>query len=348
MVVNMEYLFKIQRKIVPEVIELAETRYSILHKIYNEGPIGRRAIAEDLELSERLVRNQLEFLTDRKLIKVSRAGAELTTSGEEFLAELERYIKEIKGFYNLERKLKKIIKLPEVIIVPCNLEYSSVLKELGRTAARYLLDLLQPRDVLAITGGYTMARVAEMVPDQPDRKFDITVVPGRGGLGEEVEIQANTIASTIAKKLGGKYCLLQVPDNLREENIAAIRKEPSIQRTFDILRQANILIHGVGQAEVMAERRGRTLEEISDLKDKGAIGEAFGFYFDARGEIVHSTPSVGLGLEDLDRIDKVIAVAGGENKARAIPAVISPEYQDVLITDENTARRIISLHGQGD
>ncbi len=101
----------------------------------------------------------------------------MTAGGEDFLAELERYIKEIKGFYNLERKLKEILKLPEVIIVPCNLEHSSVLMELGRTAARYLLDLLQPRDVLAITGGYTMARVAEMVPDQPERKFDITVVP---------------------------------------------------------------------------------------------------------------------------------------------------------------------------
>ncbi len=344
----MEYLFKIQKKIVPEVIDLAEIRYSIMHKIYNEGPIGRRAIAEDLELSERLVRNQLDFLADRKLIRVSRAGAELSPGGENFLRELERYIKELKGFYDLENTLKSLLQIPEVIIVPCDLEHSSILRELGRTAANYLLELLKPGDVLAITGGYTMARVGDMVPAHLDKKYDITVVPGRGGLGEEVEIQANTIASKIAKKLGGKYHLLQVPDNLQEENITAIKKEPSIQKTFSVLCQANVLVHGVGEAAVMAKRRGRSPAEIDQLQKKGAIGEAFGFYFNSQGEIVHSTPSVGLGLKDLQGIDKVIAVAGGEEKAKAIPAVISPKYQDVLITDENTAQRIISLYGQGD
>ncbi|MFN2363964.1 MAG: sugar-binding transcriptional regulator [Halarsenatibacteraceae bacterium] len=339
----MDYLFKVQKKIVPEVVELAEVRYSILKKIYHEEPIGRRALSEGLKLSVRQVRNELEFLNEQGLIKVSRAGVSLTQEGKDFITELELYFTEIKDFANLEEKVEKKLNINEVLIVPCNLEHSNLIKEIGRVAANYLRRLLRTGDIIAITGGYTMAQVAEMMPYCEDRYEDTVVVPGRGGLGEEVDIQANTIAASIAKKIGGKYYLLQVPDNLKIENISLIKNEPSIQKTLDILGKANILVHGVGNAAEMSARRGMDQAEIDEILSKGAIGEAFGYYCNLEGEIVYSTPSIGLNLEDVEKIGTVIAVAGGEKKAEAIKSIISPKYQDVLITDEETAKRIISL-----
>ena len=85
-----------------------------------------------------------------------------------------------------------------------------------------------------------------------------------------------------------------------------------------------------------------TNNQITDLLNQGAIGEAFGYYFNHKGEIVFSTTSVGLNLEELKDIDQVIAVAGGENKVKAITSVVSPEYQDILITDEVTAKKILA------
>lgn len=229
------------------------------------------------------------------------------------------------------------------MIVPCNLEHSNLIREIGRVAANYLRRLLRTGDIIAITGGYTMSQVAEMMPFCDERYENTIVVPGRGGLGEEVDIQANTIAASIAKKIGGKYYLLQVPDNLKVENISLIKDEPSIQKTLNILGKANILVHGVGNAAEMSARRGMDQSEIDDILSKGAIGEAFGYYCNLDGEIVYSTPSIGLSLEEVENIGTVIAVAGGEKKAEAIKSIISPKYQDVLITDEETARRIISL-----
>jgi central glycolytic genes regulator len=169
------------------------------------------------------------------------------------------------------------------------------------------------------------------------------VVPGRGGLGEKVEIQANTIAAKIAQKVGGRYRLLHIPDNIKKENIAHLITEPSIERTLETLSNANILLHGVGNADKMAERRNMTDEQINNLSNDGAIGESFGYYFAADGDIVHSTTSVGLSLNKLPEIEKVIAVAAGRGKAEAIVAAVSPRYQDVLITDEQTAEKILRL-----
>ena len=337
----MKHLFKIQEKIVPELISLAELRYTILRNIYYNQPIGRRSLANRVNKSERRVRNELEFMRSRDLIEVSRAGARLTPVGETFLVELDDYIKVIKNITKLEERLKKILGLDQVLVVPKNLVRKSIRRELGRFTSRFIKDLLQDGDILAVTGGSTLAEVAQSM--QKDDKKEVMVVPGRGGLGEEVEIQANTIAARIAKKLGGHYSLLHIPDNIKQENIEHLITEPSIEKTLEQLYQANVLLHGVGNAEKMAERRNMTDGQINELIAEGAIGEAFGYYFNSSGEIVYSTTSVGLSLNQLPDIDKVIAVAAGEGKAEAIVAAVSARYQDILITGEETAREIIDL-----
>lgn len=336
----MKHIFKIQKKLVPELISLAELRYTILRNIYYNQPVGRRTLANNIEESERQVRNELEFLRSRGWIEINRAGAAITPVGENFLGELDIYIKEVKNIRDLEKRLENFLKLEEVLVVPGNLEYESVKKDLGRFAARFLKNLLKDGDILAVTGGSTLSQVAKAM-QYDGCNSNITVVPGRGGLGEEVEIQANTIAAKIAKKLGGSYRLLHIADNIKEENLDHILTEPSIEKTLEKLKRANILLHGVGRAQKMAERRNVSREKITELVKKGAIGEAFGYYFNRDGEIVHSTTSVGISLTDLSTIDKVIAVAAGSTKVEAIIAAVSPKYQDVLIIDEETACKIL-------
>lgn len=66
---------------------------------------------------------------------------------------------------------------------------------------------------------------------------NIVVVPARGGLGREVEKQANTIASILAKKLGGTYKMLHVPDNLGKEAVKSLIKEPDIKDVVETLKK---------------------------------------------------------------------------------------------------------------
>lgn len=345
--VNVEYLFRIQEKIVPELISKAENRYTILRNIYYNQPIGRRVLAEKINLSERTVRKELDFLHRRGLINISRAGAVITETGLRFLPELDKYIIEVKGIKILGKQVKEFLGLDDVFIVPGNLEHSTIVQEIGRFTARLLKKMLKDGDILAVTGGFTLAQVAHAMQER-DKPLNVTVIPGRGGLGEEVEIQANTIASTIAKKLGGKYQLLHIPDSIREENVDRIIAEPSIQRVLKSLKNTNILLHGVGSAEVMAGRRDMSKNQIDELMKNGAVAEALGYYFNEKGQIVYTTTSVGLHLEDLQKIDKVIVVAGAPAKARAILSVVSPKYHDLLITDELTAREIITFKGGDD
>ncbi len=342
----MKRLFKIQEKIVPELVVTAQERYNILRGIYYNQPVGRRALARILELSERKIRNDLDFFEKMSMIDVTPVGTRITKNGEEFLLELDDYIKELRNLRKLEEDLKELLGLKKVYLINGSLAGNDANIELSRQAAAILKNEIKAGDILAVTGGNTLASVADKM-SYTEGISDITVVPGRGGLGEDVELQANTVAARIAKKLGGHYHLLHIPDNIGAESFNRIISEPSILNTMQILKNANILIHGVGDAEDMARRRGMTDQQINKILEVGAVSEAFGFYFNSEGEIVYSTTSVGLTLADLKNIDKVIVVAGGTEKAKAIMAAVSPEYQDILITDEITARRIIKFKGGG-
>ena len=333
--------FKLQQKIVPEVRQLVEERYAILRAINGFEPIGRRSLSKRLNLSERTIRNHLNFFKDKKYISTTSSGAKITPRGEGILSQLDGYIKKLRGTTYLEDELEGILEV-DVYVVPEGLNYNHGAEGLGRFSANFLTRAITEESIIAVTGGYTLSTVAEMMSPL-EQSLDVTVVPARGGLGEKVEIQANTIAAEIADKLGGKYHLLHIPDNLKEDTISTLINEPFIKQILDLAKNADFLIQGIGTAQVMAERRDMPQQQIEQLTAKGAVGESFGYYFNPEGEIVYSTASVGLKLKDLSAIDEVIAVAGGEDKAEAILSVVSSQYQDILITDESAARKMIEL-----
>lgn len=103
----MNKLLKIQQKIVPEIVETAQQRYNILRGIYYNQPIGRRALARILGLSERTIRNDLEFFEKNAFIRITPAGTQITRIGEEFLKELDEYIKELRDISHLEKNYRK-------------------------------------------------------------------------------------------------------------------------------------------------------------------------------------------------------------------------------------------------
>jgi len=336
-------IFHVLKRIAPELVETVEGRYNILQTLRLCQPAGRRVLAGKLGLPERWVRGEVEFLHQRDLVDKGAEGMSLTAEGENLLDQMQSLIRELRGLSDLEIRIQSLLRLRRVVVVPGNSDQDPwAKKEMGRAVGRYLHEHLAPGTVIAVAGGTTMAEVAEAIPEQPVTQ-DVLVVPARGGLGEEVELQANTIAARLANKLGVPYRLLHAPDNLSTEAMASLIGEPQIKEVVSLIKKATILIHGIGAAEDMARRRGLDPGEWRRIKEWGAVGEAFGYYFDARGKIIHATPSIGLGLEDMMGVGHVLAVAGGESKAQAILAVLSSGYQHVLVTDEAAASRIAGL-----
>jgi len=334
-------LWELQQKIVPDLNQQLLKRYNILRTIYHFQPLGRRLLARRIGFSEREVRGDLEFFGRQGFVRNSSAGAKLTPEGEKILLSLEKLIRKVQGTQEQEKILKRYLGLKEVIIVPGEGDKILRREELARQVGNYLHERIGEEGVLAVTGGTTLAAVAKAMHRGRKKRTQLTVVPGRGGLGEKMELEANTISAEIANALGAQYRLLYLPDSSNPKTLAALKEEPAVAEVLGLLKNTDVLLHGIGVAREMAERRKLPPEEIEIILKRGAVGEAFGYYFNSLGRVVYITPSVGIKLEDLEKINKVIAVAGGIEKAEAIISAVNSSYQDVLITDSEAASAII-------
>ena len=338
----MEKLIQLHRKMVPEFIDLLEERYNILRNIYYAQPIGRRALAAAVDKGERIVRAQVDFLRRNGMVSFSAMGMSVTDEGSEILTELDEYIRILHGLSRIENELAEKLGLKKVVIIPGDSSRdATVNSELGKAAAGLLKKYVKENMTIAVSGGATMANLAESIDFTVPSAL---VVPARGGLGEKVEYQATTIAAVMAEKLGGAYRQLYIPDGVSEEALEVILAENAgVREVAEIIKNADILVQGIGQSESMAVRRGLAKNLIAEVQARGAVGEALGQYCTLTGQIVFTTNSVGLMFGDLDNICDVIAVAGGHEKAQAIVAVIRAGRQDVLVTDEGAARAIQTL-----
>ncbi len=339
----MNNIIKLSRKIMPEMSDILEKRYSILRNIYYSNPIGRRTLSNKIGISERIVRKEIGILKEQNLIEVNSAGMNITEEGRMVVEEFKDFIHMLKGLKYLENTLESKLNIKKVFIVPGDyIIDESVFRDVGKTASGYIRNIVSDGSIIGVTGGTTMAQVAEEMPSVKTKK-DILVLPARGGMGKNVETQANYIAAKMANRLGGSYKLLHVPDNVNKEALKTLLDISEIKELINIIKNIDVLVFGLGRADVMAERRGLSDKDKEKLLSNGAVAEAFGYYFNKNGQIVMESSTVGLSLKDFLDIDDVIGVACGEKKAEAIMSICSIRDDITIIIDEGAAKKIESL-----
>lgn len=340
----MRQLIELQQLLVPELLDIMRKRYKILKKVMLAGLIGRRALASSLSMTERVLRSETELLKEQGLLIIQPSGMQISQEGIRVITELEPFGNILIGSSDLEFKLQQIFGLKHVFVVSGDSDESELTKkEMGQAAGRLLKELVRSNDVVAVTGGTSTAQVANYLSLANTVK-DVTFVPARGGLGESVDYQANTIVATMAKRTGGQYRLLHVPDHISPEAYESMMQEPTIKEIVKVIRSARIVVHGIGDAKVMARRRKTDPQVIQAMLDEGAMAESFGFYFNRQGELVQKMKTVGMRLEDIAKTELLIAIAGGTSKADAIAAIMRTGYDHALITDEGAARAIIAQY----
>lgn len=338
---DLERIAQLQKKIAPEMTALLEERYHILKHIRYHQPIGRRLLASQLALSESSVRSGVKVLKDSGLVELSGLGMAATPAGMAMVAELSAYVDALHELEKLESYLAKALDVRVVkIVAGDSTADASVRGELGRVTSQLLFELVADRMIVAVSGGSTMAAVAEAIDwTRPG----VTVVPTRGGLGERVERQANSVAAVMAGKLGGQYRLLHIPEVLGDEALEALRAaDPSIGEIESLIKRADVLLHGIGRADVMLRRRNHTPEVTAHIAKRG-VGEMLGHYFSADGACIYSYCTKGFRLNDLAGIGRRVAVAGGAEKAEAILAVTRAGSKDVLVMDEAAAEAVQTI-----
>ena len=295
------------------------------------------------DISERECRNLMDTLRDEGLIKIAKEGATITSDGSTVLESLGPAIEEWTGYVSLARKLTNMLGIQSVQIVPGNCDENSAVKSfIGKEAAAEFMKRIGDGRIVAVTGGSSVAAIPQHIHSLEGADL-MHFIAARGGVGEDIGLQANSIAASFAEASGGTYSTFYYPESLSAEAHEIFKREPTAIRMMELYEKTDCVLHGIGDAHHMANLRNTPENESRLLKEHGAKGEAFGYYFDGTGSVVHRIRTVGIQTEQLKSVPLIIAVAGGESKAEAILSYMaSAPRQTILVTDEGAARAMLT------
>ena len=338
-------MLNVIKKILPDAYELLLRRNQILEVIHENSPIGRRMLAEEVNLTERLIRNEVKVLKKQQLISTTKIGMYLTDEGLQTLEELDKFFNEVFYLADLEKELADYLAIESCTIVPGDLDQDRAVLSLVADKAVEVMDRLlgEGEQIITVMGGTTLKEVANHMTPKLSNNRELLFVPARGGLGDEATIEANIIAQRMAEQTGGQGHGLYAPEHVHQNTHKELMKEPEIKKTLELIENASLILYSIGNPIVMAKRRGLDEETIKYLEEKGAVAEAFGEFIDAQGDIVLKLPNIGLQSSSLNQIDHILTVAGGEEKALAIRSYLktAPSHTR-LVTDAAAANKILN------
>lgn len=252
---------------------------------------------------------------------------------------------------DLEAELRERFGLADVIVSPARAEPQAQREEVARSAARYLDRRLRDGDVVAVSHGRDAGEVPRFF--RPGRRLDCTFVSAMGGSPRVDEpTNPNEICRALAERAGGRAVSLYAPAHVESAEMRdRLLQQEAVAETLRVAGRATVALVGIGGTDdgcTMVRSGCISPEEIGRLRRHGAVGDILGNYVDARGRPIASAESsrlIGLGMDDLRRIETVVAVVSEPEKPPAILGVLRSGVIDVLILDEGNARAVLELAG---
>jgi len=261
----------------------------------------------------------------------------------------------------LEAALLERFGLRDAVVIPVGSQHQ-VKEELGAAAARYFEKVAANGISVGISCGFTLYHTIRQLRERRFRDLTLFPLSGESTL-KLVDLFPNTLVGMMAAKYRPHvtaYALpIQLFGSLREIEAERRRllKSPEIRWIYEQAQDAQIALVGIGMIGEetpgfcsLAEAYGVSVKK---LRAMGVVGEINYQPFDARGQVADrkelrglTRRVLGVSAERLREMSHsygryVIAVAGGSQKLEAIRGALRGRFMNVLITDEDTALRLV-------
>jgi DNA-binding transcriptional regulator LsrR (DeoR family) len=298
-------------------------------KLYYEDGLTQMEIGKRLGLSRIKVSRMLRLAREERIVQiVISPGGDANT--------------------DLEHELETKYGLAEAIAVtPSEYSGTAIRAELGSAAARCFLRGLRGDETVAITWGRTLSAMVSALTSE--HYPDLRVVQGLGGLSEPTsDVDGVDLTQRMAQAFGARAVILSAPGIVKHKLTRdALMQERHIADVLKMAASADIALVGIGcpaPDSVIHTNKVFTEGEIDRLLAKGAVGDIGLRFFDQEGNAVSDEINhriLGLELEQLKRIRRVIGVSGGSEKVPVLRAALRGKLINVLVTDDRTARALL-------
>ena len=297
-------------------------------RMYYERGIRQPQIAADLNISQSRV--------SRLLQQASELGIVRTT------------VSLPSGVYtDMEEQLEARYGLLTALIVEPG---GDVVRALGATAAIYLRETLTSGDILGISScSSTLLATADAM--RPKTGLVVKAVTQLvGGNGDQVG--PTRLIARFANLTGARAALLPSPALVKNDMVRrALLADPAVTSVRQIWNELSVALVGVCsiQCSPLLHRSGKAIDpdQRPELMQLGAVDEVCLRFFDQDGNLINSPLNdrvMAISPKQLKAVPRRIGVAGGPEKLTAIAAAVKGGWINTLITDVETAQRL--LHAQ--
>lgn len=321
----------------------------------------RTALSEDesLLLAEVAQLYYLKDFTQEQIaqrIGVSRSNVSrmLKEAREQGMVEISIH-SPLRTVPGLQEKLVERLGLRECLVLAHldldsrTFEATDNVSQVAALAARYLQENTGESDVVGL--GWSRS-VHHVVRSRFLReKRDVTVVQLMGSIGGSMtELDGIAVTAFLSDVWGASAHYLHTPMLVTE---AAVRdgllRDPHIHKTLEIARRADSIVVGVGSID---EENGQyrtgycSKADLDYIQDQGGVAEICGSHISRDGSLIplemHER-TIAIGFEEMKCIPNRIGVSSGPHKPLANIGAARSGLLNVLITDEDTARKMLDI-----
>lgn len=291
------------------------------------------------------------YLQDRSRVDISeslgisrfKVARLLTRAREEGLVTIDIHDWGLPDV-ELGLRLQKKLGLTHCQVVRSHGDDETVRHQIGAVAAQALGETLREDEVLGVTWGRTLTATASQLQHLPR----LSVVQLTGFVAGDLASSPIEVVRQASQRSGGDvhpiFSPLIVGDAETAENL---RRHPDIRTAIDLFPSVTTALLSVGAwnppdsqvREVLAS------EDLDNALSKGCIGDIAGILFREDGELVDpkfQERCVSILYEQLQKVPRVVAVAGGAAKADAIRTVSKVGLITELFTDHTLAEAILA------
>jgi DNA-binding transcriptional regulator LsrR (DeoR family) len=248
----------------------------------------------------------------------------------------------------LEDKLRQRYGLEDAIVVPTPPTQELIPQVIATAAAAALSARLKDGMSVGVGWGRTLRLSIQSVPRRQLNR--LSVVSLLGGLTRGSAMNPHETASHLADLVGAQCYYVAAPALTDTESTRdVLMAQPMLREIFERGAKVDLAFLSVGELTptcTMARVGLISQTEVADLLKAGATGDLCAHWIDAEGQLVdHPLNSrvVALPPEKLKDIPCVMIASGGRTKAQALRGVMKGGMCDVVITDEQTAKTILTM-----
>lgn len=247
----------------------------------------------------------------------------------------------------MEISLEDRYGLSEALVVASDEDRRTTDLAAGMAGGAVLARVCTRATVVGVAWGRSVRALADTMPQ---RAFMCKkIVPLLGGMGRvKGALHSNQIGTTLAEKLYVECPHLAAPAIARSpQSRAELMEMPGIEDVLAEGTACDVAVVGAGgllPASTIVEAGYFELEQFLDLEERGVVGEICCHFLDSAGRPClpeFSERIVGLTLDQIRAIPKVVGIATGAEKAPSIAAVLKGGYVSTLVCDQELALSLL-------